>query len=143
MYEIRSATPLDFEGINFVSAHLGYKNLSNDESKRKLDQLFNSETDFVYVAESKGIIIAWLHLFLARRLASNDFFEIGGLVVNPNQRGQGVGKSLINHVMNKHQSSIRVRCNQNRTEAHKFYEKISFENKKVQNVFEKQSHTKE
>ncbi len=137
MYEIRLADKYDWEGINSVSLHLAYKILSSDESKIKLEQLLSSETDFIYIAQSKGIIIAWLHLFQARRLASSDFFEIGGLVVNPNNQGQGIGKALIKHAREKHKSSMRVRCNKNRSESHKFYEAIGFENKKVQCVFEK------
>ena len=73
----------DAEEINSVSTHLGYQRLSENQASEKLLSLLNSEADQIFVAELKGKIIGWIHLFYARRLASNDFYEIGGLVVNP------------------------------------------------------------
>jgi GNAT superfamily N-acetyltransferase len=138
-YTIRLAIETDNIGISDVSKYLGYSELSRVEAKEKIRQVINSSWDEVFVAELNGQLVGWLHLFYARRLASADFFEIGGLVVNPDFRGQGIGRHLVNHVLDKHKEKVRVRCNEARTESHMFYQAIGFNSKKVQRVFEVRS----
>lgn len=135
-YIVRSASETDATGINKVSQHLGYSELSSNESITKLQELLNSPQDQVFVAEWQGRIIGWLHLFYARRLASNNFFEIGGLVVSPESRGHGVGRALVQYAQAKNLGKFRVRCNEKRCDAHKFYESIGFDSAKVQRVFQ-------
>ncbi|MCO4786010.1 GNAT family N-acetyltransferase [Marinomonas atlantica] len=135
-YIIRSASESDANGINKVSKHLGYSRLSSTESVTKLQELLNSAQDQVFVAEWQGQIIGWLHLFYARRLASDNFFEIGGLVVSPENRGQGIGRALVQYAQDENLGKFRVRCNEKRHDAHKFYESIGFNGKKVQCVFQ-------
>lgn len=136
MYSIRVASIDDCAGINSVSKYLGYTEISYDECNDKLQHLLQSETDKIYVAVCKGVIIGWLHLFLACRLASPDFYEIGGLVVNPEFRKQGIGKDLVDHVTNMQTGKLRVRCNEKRKASHLFYMKMGFSEEKVQRVFE-------
>lgn len=136
-YTIRPAFQSDAKSINEVSRHLGYAELLDAEVEDKLLQLIHSTTDEVYLAESKGAVVGWLHLFLARRLASANFYEIGGLVVMPDFRGRGVGRALVNHVAKIHAGTIRVRCNDHRPESHQFYKAIGFRDIKLQRIFEK------
>ncbi len=75
-YIIRSAFESDAVGINEVSEHLGYSQLSSTESTAKLQELLNSTQDQVFVAEWQGRIIGWLQLFYARRLASDNFLKL-------------------------------------------------------------------
>jgi len=138
-HTIRLALASDAAAISVVSKHLGYAELSDSETKEKLSQLILSITDEVYVVESIGRIVAWLHVFHARRLASEDFYEIGGLVVDPNYRKQGIGGALVQFAQSTHNGKIRVRCNETRLDTHKFYEASGFENTKVQRVFEKRT----
>ena len=133
---IRLATEADAEGINQVSSYLGYSELSDDKAKDKLFQMCTSTSDEVYVCEMSGNIVGWLHLFYARRLASDDFYEIGGLVVHPEFRVKGIGRALVAHVLETHKGKLRVRCNEKRLESHQFYEAIGFVRKKAQCVFE-------
>lgn len=139
MYSIREAILSDFSGINRISRYLGYSELPDEKSKTKLEKLISLETDFVYVAESNHVIVGWIHVFAACRLASPNFYEIGGLAVNPDYRGQGVGKELVNHALYKHRGKWRARCNEKRLESHKFYEAIGFKGNKIQRIFEKRS----
>ncbi|ALO42697.1 GNAT family N-acetyltransferase [Pseudoalteromonas phenolica] len=125
----------DAEEINSVSIHLGYQRLSGNQASEKLQSLLESEADQIFVAELKGKIIGWIHLFYARRLASNDFYEIGGLVVNPEYRGLGIGKSLVKFATSQVTEEVRVRCNETRLESHLFYEQQGFKSIKSQRVF--------
>jgi GNAT superfamily N-acetyltransferase len=139
MYSIRLASIEDCAGINSVSKYLGYTEVSIDECNDKLQHLLRSETDEIYVAVCKGVIIGWLHLFLARRIASPDFYEIGGLVVNPEFSRLGIGKVLVEHVLNIQTGKFRVRCNEKRRSSHLFYIKMGFIGEKVQRIFELRS----
>ena len=130
---------MDTVGINEVSEYLGYSQLSSTESAAKLQELLNSTQDQVFVAEWQGQIIGWLHLFYARRLASDNFYEIGGLVVSPKSRGHAVGRALVQHAQAEHSGKLRVRCNEKRLDAHKFYGSIGFDSSKVQRVFQVRS----
>ncbi|WP_047044126.1 GNAT family N-acetyltransferase [Vibrio mexicanus] len=135
-YIIRSALESDALGINEVSKHLGYSELSSSDASSKLEELLTSNLDHVFVAELDGQIIAWLHLIYARRLASDNFHEICGLVVSPDFRGRGVGKHLVQYAQDNIDGNLRVRCNELRVESHKFYEAIGFNCSKVQRVFQ-------
>ena len=133
---IRSALESDASFINAASKHLGYSELTNSEAQKKLTRLLNSTSDEVYVAEVDNNIIGWIHLFFARRLASADFREIGGLVVSPQFRGRGVGRRLVEHATSMHGGKVRVRCNEKRVDSHQFYRALGFRDTKAQNVFE-------
>jgi len=136
---IRLAAESDALDINTVSKHLGYPELSDNESLLKLQELLKSSQDMVYVAEMNGRVIGWLHIFYAHRLASDNYFEIGGLVVSPDARGQGIGRDLVQYARDEHGCKFRVRCNELRMETHKFYEAIGFSCSKVQRVFQARS----
>ena len=95
----------------------------------------------VFVAEVEGRIAGWVHVFACPTVESELYAEIGGLVVDENQRGQGVGKALMAQAeawasdLGIHE--IRLRSNILRKEAHQFYEAIGYEKIKSQFTFRK------
>ncbi len=133
---IRLASESDALEINNVSKHLGYSELTADESLLKLRDLLNTTYNKVYVAELNGCVVGWLHIFYAHRLASDNFYEIGGLVVSPDARGRGVGRDLVKYAQIQNDGKFRVRCNESRKDAHKFYGAVGFIGSKVQRVFQ-------
>ncbi len=135
-HTIRAASESDALGINTVSKGLGYSELSSEEILLKFRGILTSTLDQVYVAEEDDQVIGWLHIFYARRLASEDFFEIGGLVVSHEARGKGVGRDLVRYAQDSNNGKFRVRCNELRLGSHRFYEAIGFSSSKVQRVFE-------
>jgi N-acetylglutamate synthase-like GNAT family acetyltransferase len=139
MTRIRGASIGDIEGISLVSSFLGYPPSSIEESRKRLEDILASESDFVWVYEDNGKIMGWLHLFLAIRLASPKFAEIGGLVVDESCRRSGIGGKLVGEAIlwsRQNNLSLRVRCNFNREEANKFYRSLGFETKKTQKIHE-------
>ncbi|NQY93459.1 MAG: GNAT family N-acetyltransferase, partial [Campylobacteraceae bacterium] len=91
------------------------------------------------VYENNGVIQGWIHFFIANRVASESFVEIGGLVVDSSVRREGIGKSLVEFVKHwaiKNKYKVKVRCNTKREETHIFYDSLGFENKKTQHVFQ-------
>lgn len=90
------------------------------------------------MCESDGQLLGWVHAFVAQRLASAAFMEIGGLVVGEAARRRGVGKVLVKRVREharEHGMTVRVRCNVTRTDSHAFYRDIGFDLLKSQQVF--------
>ena len=139
MTKIREASIEDTEGISLVSSSLGYPPSSIEESGKRLEDILASKSDFVWVYEGNGKIMGWLHLFLAIRLASTKFAEIGGLVVDESCRRSGIGGELVGEAIQwsrQNNFPLRVRCNFNREEANKFYRSLGFESKKTQKVHE-------
>ena len=138
LINIRCATINDSKSINSLSAHLGYKITSDNIATKRLEYLLESLNDNIWVLEKSNIIVGWIHVFTAHRVASPSFNEIGGLVVDPKERNQGMGRKLVEFVVAESKSrhlEWRVRCNAQREESHLFYEKIGFIKSKTQHVF--------
>ncbi len=140
MPNIREASIEDVGEINRVSAFLGYSPMSRAESKKCVQDLLDSNTDVIWVCEDNARIVGWIHVFVALRLASHPFAEIGGLVVDESCRRSGIGKRLVETAMQwagQQKLSLRVRCNSERQEANRFYRHLGFDVQKTQIVYEK------
>ena len=72
--------------------------------------------------------------FYSLKIESESFVEIGELVVNEDFRKKGIAKKLVDTVLdwsvNRKHNKIRVRSNSLRNEAHIFYNRIGFQEKK-------------
>ncbi|MFT2111295.1 GNAT family N-acetyltransferase [Marinomonas sp. 2405UD68-3] len=138
MTKIRMAILSDSPAINALSVHLGYAQPLQDIADKRLQCLLDSNTDWVWVYEESNVVLGWIHVFQANRVASAHFFEIGGLVVDLTMRKKGIGRRLIefvHHECNIEESELRVRCNAKREGAHQFYQKVGFHRSKTQYVF--------
>lgn len=137
MFEIREASVDDIDEINRISAYLGYRSSSIEEAKKRLSKIILSNSDFIWVYSEDEKVKGWLHLFLAIRLASPKFAEIGGLVVDRSSQRLGIGGKLVQQAMQWSKSNnlpLKVRCNSIREDANMFYESLGFKNEKAQNV---------
>ena len=137
---IREATLEDAADINSLSVALGYSPVTDGVALIRLQQVLASSTDKVWVYQQESQVVGWLHAFIAVRLASAPFMEIGGMVVAPHCRQQGIGRRLVEQAKawaQDNHSNLRVRCNAKREDTHIFYEKAGFDKNKTQYVFEK------
>ena len=95
----------------------------------------------VLLAERDAAPVGWLHLFLAWRLTSPPFAEIGGLAVAPGHRRQGVGRQLLAAgeawARERGAAALRVRVAEQREEAPALYRAAGFRPLKRQQVFAK------
>lgn len=143
---IRDYTENDFDAIYQLSKELGYTETNKVIFSRRLKNLLKNDLNMVLVAESNSRVIGWLHVFVAYRLASEPFMEIGGMVVSSTFRRQGIGTMLIERSMElafNQGLKIRIRCNITRTDTHHFYKESGFSIVKTQHVFEMQHLTLE
>ena len=125
--------------INQLSTQLGYY-ISLQETQNQIKKVIELKDHVALVALSENIVIGWIHAFIAIRIESKPFIEIGGLVVDENFRNRSIGKRLVDSVaewcMKENISALRVRCNRKRKEAHLFYKKLKFLETKEQKIFQ-------
>ncbi len=135
---VRPANLTDSYEINKLSYHLGYGKTPDAVAHKRLDQLLKSPIDHIWVYDNGEQLLGWIHIFTALRVASSPFYEIGGLIVHPEERQQGIGHQLVQcaaeHAAQQGET-LRVRCNSQRTEPHLFYQSIGFTLSKSQQVY--------
>lgn len=135
--KIREIIQSDFRSITNLSTQLGYQ-VYEEFIESQIKKIVTNPDHHAFVALKNDIIVGYIHCFLAVRLTSSDFLEICGLVVDKEQRGNGIGSILVKYVeANVMCKRTRVRCNKKRELAHRFYEKLNYSEKKEQKIFEK------
>lgn len=137
---IREASMIDSVSIAKLSGQLGYPPDEELIAKR-LSVLLHNQDNGVWIASIEKEVVGWVHGFYTRRIESDAFAEIGGLVVDSAHRQKGIGKLLVQEVCTwaatKGCPKLRVRCNEKRKDTHQFYQQIGFETAKNQKVFDK------
>lgn len=135
---VREAGVADSAAIAQLSAALGYESQPAAVARDRLEKVLLCEHDVVWLCEGEGEALGWLHVFLARRVASADFLEIGGIAVAADTRRRGVGRALMASALQlaaQRDLELRVRCSSSRTGAHAFYRRLGFSGTKTQQVF--------
>lgn len=137
---IRLASTDDVPSLAILSAQLGYP-CTEQEMAQRLRAISLLQDHAVFVAQADDAPIAWMHLHISHSLASGTAVEIAGLVVHQSQRGRGIGKALMqtaeHWARSKDASSVRLRSNIVRVEAHDFYAKLGYRVTKTQKAFAK------
>ena len=125
--------------VNQLSAQLGYP-LSLGETIHQMNKILESEDHVALVAAIDKKIVGWIHAFIAIRMESKPFIEIGGLVVDENFRKHKIGSKLVGAIADwcrkEKIDTLRVRCNTKRKETHLFYQKLNFNETKEQKIFQ-------
>ena len=148
-YKVREIRKADIPEITRLSAHLGYPETEPAVALR-LRRIMRDRRDhrvFVSVpgastASPSNAIVGWIHVFIDKLLTVGPRVEIGGMVVDDQWRGRGVGAELLLRVeqwaQNKGFSHVVVRTNVIRTRAHAFYERCGYQLLKQQRVYAKE-----
>ena len=93
----------------------------------------------VYEDENTKKVIGFVHAQVYESVYSDTGLNILGLAVDPEFRGNGVGKKLMRYIekyaMDNGISFIRLNSANHRVEAHKFYESIGYVCDKTQKRF--------
>jgi GNAT superfamily N-acetyltransferase len=137
---IRSASSADAAALAVLSGQLGYPG-SAEEIGRRLTALCARPDHEILVGEVSGAVIAWVHVFGTRSLVAEPFAEVGGLVVDADHRGRGLGAALLaaaeTWAAGRGYEVLRVRSNIVRVDAHRFYERQGYQRVKQSAVFVK------
>lgn len=139
--DIRSATMDDSSALADLSTQLGYPT-STIQSANRLGLILDSNEHAILVAcLTNGTVVGWVHVFLAFRVESDQFAEIGGFVVKEEFRRRGIGRCLLaaaeEWVIQSGITKLRIRSRSNRVDTHTFYERLGFSKSKQQHVFDK------
>lgn len=90
MKHIRPAQIDDLEAISNLSEYLGYTTMLLDIARENLLIIINSNQHHLAIYQAGDQTLGWIHDFVAHRVASLTFAEIGGLVVDPTQRRKAI-----------------------------------------------------
>lgn len=140
-YRYRQAAAGDEAGLARLCGQLGYPS-SAEAVARRLGELAGRSDHFVLVAVDEGEKpVGWVHAFVARRVESDTFVEVGGMVVSQSHRGQGIGTELLARAEQWAEGQgvgiVRLRSNVVRERAHVFYADRGYERTKTSFVFQK------
>ena len=142
MHMIREINISDAEEIQKIcKTALGYdvdiSTVSNQINKLSCDN--KNHILAVYEDENTKKVIGFIHAQVYESVYSDTGLNILGLAVDPDFRGNGVGKKLIGYIekyaMDNGISFIRLNSANHRVEAHKFYENIGYTSDKLQKRF--------
>lgn len=142
MHMIREINIYDSEAIQKIcKTALGYdvdiSIVSNQINKLSCDN--KNHILAVYEDENTKKVIGFIHAQVYESVYSDTGLNILGLAVDPDFRGNGVGKKLIGYIekyaMDNGISFIRLNSADHRVEAHKFYENIGYKSDKLQKRF--------
>ena len=139
---IREINISDAEEIQKIcKTALGYdvdiSTVSNQINKLSCD----NKNHILAVCEDENTkkVIGFIHAQVYESVYSDTGLNILGLAVDPDFRGNGVGKKLIGYIekyaMDNGISFIRLNSANHRVEAHKFYENIGYTSDKLQKRF--------
>lgn len=138
---LRAARESDAGQIARLSGQLGYPTTAED-IVRRLRSLAPASQHAVLVAETLSKeVIGWIHVSVNHLLEVDQRGEVDGLVVAEGQRSLGAGRLLLEQAekwaRERGCGTMSVRSNVIRTRAHEFYEKMGYENYKMQKAFRK------
>ena len=138
---IRPMTPADAPLVAELTTQLGYPATAEETGERLAALTARPEEHAVLVAEDDGSAVGWVHVRLLTSLESRRKADIGGLVVDDDHRGAGIGAELLAAgeawARERGVTTMVVRSRVARERAHRFYEREGYALVKTSHVFEK------
>lgn len=139
---IRPMKVEDAPAVALLATQLGYPSTAEQIRARFLG-LDGFPDARVLIAEgSDGTAVGWLHVFGRRLLESDPDAEVGGLIVEEQARGRGIGKALMasaeSWARERGYKIVSIRSNVIRAETHEFYKGLGYAVTKSQYKFRKQ-----
>jgi ribosomal protein S18 acetylase RimI-like enzyme len=134
---LRRAREEDATAVADLAGQLGYPTRP-EEAAARLRDLAGRSDEAVFVAEEEGTVTGWIQVSGARRVESEPFAEVTGLVVDAGRRSRGTGEALVDAAAawaaERAYATLRVRSNTVRVRTHAFYERLGFSRTKTQVV---------
>jgi N-acetylglutamate synthase-like GNAT family acetyltransferase len=138
--QIRKAELGDAADIARLVGQLGYST-SSQEIKNRLVGLASQEHAALFVALCDEHVVGWIQVLRVCHIMTDPYCEIGGLVIEEEQRCRGAGSELLEKAEEWARqaglSSVWIRSNVIRLQAHEFYLARGYSLFKDQHVFRK------
>jgi N-acetylglutamate synthase-like GNAT family acetyltransferase len=138
---IRTASQSDIPALAELCSQLGYQCVESEVEVRLADLINRSDHILLVAVSESGKVVGWAHGAVRRLLITPAHVELGGLVVEKSQRGQGTGEMLMSAIeawaFGQGIETVFLRSNAIRTDAHRFYKKLGYEQVKTSLTFTK------
>ena len=135
----RRAVGEDTPRVARLAADLGYT-ITSDSVGAAIDWL-QSDEGAIFVADASEHLTGWIHVYRSHVIQTEPFAEVGGLVVDPLNRGDGVGQRLLEAAERWASANdltlVRVRSNIVLSNAHRYYERRGYDVEKTSYTFSK------
>jgi ribosomal protein S18 acetylase RimI-like enzyme len=136
--EVRVMRPGDISLVCELNLQLGYSGTA-EEIRSRFDEVRKQAEQGLFVGLVGQRLVGWLHVQSRRSLESEAHAEITALIVDHKERRRGVGRALVGRAREwakegRH-TTLRVRSNINREEAHRFYPALGFRVVKTQHNY--------
>jgi len=142
MITIHPASQNDIPALTGLCVQLGYPNTESEIAPRLTDLAALSDHVLLVAVLDSGEVVGWAHGFIRKLLIVPPHIELGGLVVDESQRGQGIGEKLLAGIeswaVSQGIDTVFVRSNLVREAAHRFYERLGYTKVKTSLTFTKE-----
>jgi GNAT superfamily N-acetyltransferase len=127
---VRRMTSGDADEVAALCEQLGDP-ASPPQITHRLGLIAERRDHAAFVVEDEGErVVGWVHVYGHVPLAEDAFAEIGGLVVERRERGQGVGRLLVETAeawsRDAGYDELRVASQTARESAHEFFERLGY-----------------
>ena len=150
---VREMRVEDAEAVSILTVELGYARTPDDirtwlvesglnqSGPNRCSPAQSSPNQAAFVACLNGEVVGWIEAAVERRVQSDPYVLIGGLVVGQRARGAKIGRQLCERVetwsWEQGVATVRVTSRSTRPHAHRFYLQNGYETVKTSIVFEK------
>ena len=139
-YQLRNAGGSDARRIAVLCQQLGYP-VPVTTVHQRLVLLDAAEHAVGVAARTKEGVIGWVEVRLEETLTSGRRCRVTGLVVDETSRRQGVGRALLGWAERWARThgcdELYLTTNEQRRDAHAFYERLGWSRRKTSHVFAK------
>lgn len=136
--DVRKIKITDYNEIYSLNQELGYM-YPLEKVKDRISYITEYTKDIIFVAEQDNEVIGYIHGSPYELLYSDSLINILGFVVKEKYRSNGVGSVLISSLENwakeNGYSGVRLVSGADRLNAHRFYQKHGYINRKNQKNF--------
>ncbi|HEU5055513.1 MAG TPA: GNAT family N-acetyltransferase [Kofleriaceae bacterium] len=137
--DLRPLQPADAAQVAALADELDYPGVTPALVTARLATIAGSGDHAAWVHDRGGRLLGLIHAQHMHRIISPSYAEILHLVVSAQARRTGVGRALVDRVVEwareRGVDRVRVRSNVVRDAAHPFYLSLGFERHKTQHVY--------
>ncbi|KUO53032.1 MAG: hypothetical protein APF76_12705 [Desulfitibacter sp. BRH_c19] len=141
-YDIREIKIEDVDYLYLLCKQLGYP-VPQEDIMANVKSIIDKSDYIIYGAVlPEGKVIGCIQAHINRMFYSDIMIEVNGLIIDEKYRSQGIGEKLLRRVESfgkeKRCRYVNLRANVIRKSAHKFYEKLGYQNIKQQINYRKE-----
>lgn len=138
---IRDVKADDLPFIVELADQLGYPSKIK-EMEPRLRSVMKDAEQKIFVAVHASSLVGWIHVRRRTVLLDDPCVDVGGLIVDREYRGQGIGRLLLEAAegwaRSRGNNQIFIRSNIIREDSHAIYKSLGFECIKTSKVFVKE-----